>query len=215
MGKHSNRTQLSARFTDKIREKFNEISEVNPEYTDGNIIEAIIDQTIGEGINVIAAQEKIEYLQTINDNLTQQIDAQQQEIDALIAQANTAKDGELESEQLQAELFKKNGMIADLEAKLQEMTNIANENARLLQAHTLEKENPKAGTYVVELPPFADEIMQITCNRLREKLQVPVSPNTLLTDLFVKYTVEQPADFAFPTVLNKTEIKVLISKYNG
>lgn len=213
MAKHSNRTQLSARFTEKIRDKFNEISDVNPEFTDGNIIEAIIDQTTNNSI--IAANEKIEDLQTINDNLTQQIEAQKQEIEALIAQANVSKDGDLETEHLQAELFKKNGMITDLEAKLQEMTSIANENARLLQAHTLEKQNPKKGTYIVELPPFADEIMQITCNRLQEKLQVPVQPNTLLTDLFVKYTVEQPADFAFPTVLNKTEIKILISKYNG
>ena len=112
-------------------------------------------------------------------------------------------------------------VIAELEAKneeliqeLKEANQRANDNAQKLTAFQLASEQPKKGVYMVELPPMADELIQVTVNRLREKLNVPdLTPAALLRDLFVKYTAKRPSDFAYPFVISKDEFKVILSRY--
>lgn len=195
MKNHDYRKTFSGRFSDKIAEKFNEIT-IDNDFTDSQVVEAIIDQAQQN-----ANSEELENLRTMVDNL---------------------KPLEEQVAQLEATIADKNAEIKELQEKLEEIQTEADdwkqeafESGRKLQGLQLAIDQPKKGSYVVQFPPMADELLQVTVNRLREKLGVPdLTPAQLLQDLFVKYTAKRPADFAYPFVIGKDEFKVIMSRYS-
>lgn len=203
--KHDGRTQLGGRFTEKIRVKFNEISDKDENLTDIQVIEKIIDEAEQN-----SNSDEIEDLKAANDNLQQTCDTQAEELQNMINQFNSKGNTD---EILQNQIIEKDEKILELEQKLQQSINVSNENARLLQAYELENTQPKPGQYIVNLGDVADELLQLTQKRLEDKLKQKITPGQILADLFVKYTVEQPCDFAYPLLINKTEIKVIMDSH--
>lgn len=69
------------------------------------------------------------------------------------------------------------------------------------------------GDCIVHLKPIARELMNATTALLSRKLNTEVTPQQVLTDLFVKYTALRPADFAYPFVISKDEYQRIVSQF--
>lgn len=217
--KHDERKQLSARFSDKIRNKFNEVSENYPELTDQQIIETIIDNCNSD--TSVDSNLLAEYEQKISSLATQvqQLEDCANEIEDLRA-ANESL--HIQIAELQNSSTQDNDeAIYELQLKLDTAQKEANENARLLQQkqhdfELLKKQSsePVPGMYTVRLDDMADELMQITVNRLQEMYNDnTITAEKILTDLFVKYTAKRPSDFAYPLVIKSGEVQLIASKH--
>jgi predicted RNase H-like nuclease (RuvC/YqgF family) len=216
--KHDERKQLSARFSDKIRNKFNEVSENYPELTDQQIIETIIDNCNSD--TSVDSNLLAEYEQKISSLATQ--------VQQLEDCANEIEDLRAANESLHIQIAADNSSSTDydekihkLQLKLDTAQKEANENARLLQQKQhdfdlLKKQSsePVPGMYTVRLDDMADELMQITVNRLQDMYNDnTITAEKILTDLFVKYTAKRPSDFAYPLVIKSGEVQLIASKH--
>ncbi len=195
--KYDKKTTFSGRFTDKIRNKFNEIDpDEESSKTTVQVIEEIIDDCDHMPVDKSSLEE---------------IEALRGKIDAIEAE-RLAVNQELEGvNSMYSDLDKK---YTDTVAECKKWEQIAKETTAKLQALELSNSNLEKGVYKVYLPPMADELIQVTVNRLREKFGVPdLTPAILLVDLFVKYTAKRPSDFAYPFVISKDEFRVIMSRY--
>lgn len=214
--KHNERKTFSARFTDEIREIFNEISDLYPEYNDQQIVTEIITRAKAPVPNY-DVQNEIEDLQAVNDNLLIEIEdlkhalqTKNVEIQELKSTVHETADVEALEEQLL--IVTQNN--EELTKQLSDAEQRANHNATLLEVADLSKHELQTGEYIVKLDDVANEMMQVMVNRLRKKMQDPsISPALIFSDLFVKYTVQRPCDFAYPPQISKDEVKVIISRY--
>ena len=204
--KHDSRKTYSGRFTDSVRAKFNEISEQFPDYTDSQIVEEIVNQCAAnvhtDNSAVIAElQSKLEDLKAERENLVSINGELSNKIEELTTECEQWK-----------QTANENGVGAS--AKDAEVEKLQNEIA-ILKKQLEASLTPGKGQYVVNLEPMADELIQVTVNRLREKFAIPeLTPSRLLADLFVKYTAKRPANFAYPFVISKDEFNVIMSKYS-
>lgn len=211
--KHNERKTFGARFSDEIRAIFNEISEQYPDYNDQQIVTEIIARTKAPVLND-DLQNEIEDLRAANESLILEIEHHKEDLQKMNLRFKNAEIHNADVEALQEQLMLITQQNEELTKQLQDAEQRANHNAQLLQAADLTKHELQKGEYIVKLDDVANEMMQVTVNRLREKLNDPnISPAIIFADLFVKYTVERPCDFAYPPQIPKAEIKVIISKY--
>lgn len=220
--KHDSRKTFSGRFTDSVRAKFNEVSEQFPDYTDSQIVEeivkqcaanvqtdnsAVIDNLQSELDNLTAERDN---LVASNDELTAKIEELKAECEQWKQTANengvgaSAKDAEVEKLQEENKVLKSN--LAAYEHLQEENENLHKQIAVL--------QNPQKGSYTVHLGDVASEMMELTVNRLKDRLKTEdITPEKILVDLFVKYTKERPCDFAYPLVISKTESQMIIDRH--
>lgn len=220
--KHDSRKTFSGRFTDSVRAKFNEVSEQFPDYTDSQIVEEIVKQCAAnvqtDNSAVIAElQNELKKITAERDNLVASNGELTAKIEELTAECEqwkqtanengvgaSAKDAEVEKLQEENEVLKSN--LVAYEHLQEENENLQNQIAVL--------QNPQKGSYTVRLGDVASEMMELTVNRLKDRLKTEdITPEKILVDLFVKYTKERPCDFAYPLVISRTESQMIIDRH--
>ncbi|MCQ2959567.1 MAG: hypothetical protein MJ198_05190 [Bacteroidales bacterium] len=193
--KYDKKTTFSGRFTDKIRNKFNEIDPAEESSkTTVQVIEEIIDsceQLEAQLANTDQSNEVYENLLAEHNRLKERI-----------TEESTANGEELE--ELRTVVDIKNAEIEALKESIAE-----------LQAELDHATNPAKDKIIVTLQEPAATFMELTASRLSAKFERDVTPAEILTDLFVKYTIENPCDFAFPVVISNAEAKEIVKKFRN
>lgn len=208
--KYDDKQTFSGRFTDSIRDKFNEVDAKFPNITTTQLVEQIILE-LDEAQHAAVSEPDTNLLAEIQD-----LQSKIAEKDKIIAELQSVDNSEYE--QVIDDLRKVNEDLSteneSLKDENQQLVNERNELSKKLMQIDILKTNPEKGVYTVALPPMADELMQVTVNRLREKLKsTDLTAEKLLIDLFVKYTAKRPADFAYPFVISKDEFNVILAKH--
>jgi len=214
--KHSNRKAFSGRFTPEIQKVFNTFSE---ELTDSAIVATLCENYENEGGENEAMQRQLQALQTENSNLLSKYADLQIVNEGLQKNCNDLQpvNEKLQSDyiDLQHAYEELQRVNSNLQTEKTEIQRISNENAVQMQKMTLASENPEKGKYLVEFSNETNEIMSLTLERLRVKLNKPeISVNTLINDLLVKYlTHKLPSGISFPQIVKSSEIKLIMKKY--
>lgn len=213
--KHNTRITFTGRFTDEIRSVFNSISEQYPDYSDQQIVAEIIANS-KTGTENQSLLDELEDLRTSKDNLVIEINSLKETIDSKDAQISqlSEKDSTTDVNVYKEQIHLLTEQLEKLSQEKEAAEKRANHNAKLLQTADLSKHELKQGEYIVKLDSVADEMLQLTVKRLNEKLKTDsITPSLIFSDLFVKYTIERPCDFAYPPQIPKTEVKVIIDRH--
>lgn len=208
--KYDDKQTFSGRFTDRIRDKFNEVDAKFPNLTTTQLVEQIILE-LDEAQHAAVAEPDTNLLAEIQD-----LQAKIAEKDKIIAELQSVDNSEYEQviddlRTVNEDLSSENTSLKD---ENQQLVNERNELSKKLMQVDILKQNPEKGVYTVQLGNVANEMMELTVSRLKKKLNVEnITPEKILVDLFVKYTKERPCDFAYPLVISRTEAKMIIDKY--
>lgn len=208
--KYDDKQTFSGRFTDRIRDKFNEVDAKFPNLTTTQLVEQIILE-LDEAQNAEVAEPDTNLLAEIQD-----LQAKIAEKDKVIAELQSVDNSEYEQviddlRTVNEDLSTENESLKD---ENQQLVNERNELSKKLMQIDILKTNPEKGVYTVQLGNVANEMMELTVSRLKKKLNVEnITPEKILVDLFVKYTKERPCDFAYPLVISKDEFNVILAKH--
>lgn len=184
---------VSFGMTNKVAEKLKQI-DPNEELNDREAVEKLID--ICEQLQTQVANSDTS--NEVYENLL----AEYNRLKEKITEESTANGEELE--ELRVLVDNKNAEIASLKDDVTE-----------LQAELDHATNPAKDKIIVTLQEPAATFLELTASRLSAKFERDVTPAEILTDLFVKYTIENPCDFAFPVVISNAEAKEIVKKFRN
>ncbi len=68
----------------------------------------------------------------------------------------------------------------------------------------------KTKNYLVPKSKVIDSLMELTVERLTEKLKQEITPAHIFTDMFLRYTIEKKARWFYPFVISDAEIKEIL-----
>ena len=68
----------------------------------------------------------------------------------------------------------------------------------------------KTKNYLVPKSKVIDAFMNLTVERLTEKLKQEITPAHIFTDMFLRYTIEKKARWFYPFVISDDEIKEIL-----
>lgn len=68
----------------------------------------------------------------------------------------------------------------------------------------------KKKNYLVPKSKVIDALMELTVERLTEKLKQEITPAHIFTDMFLRYTIEKKARWFYPFVISDAEIKEIL-----
>lgn len=123
-----------------------------------------------------------------------------------------------EYENRAAELERENGMlkqrISELETANAELST-ANEQAGTDMAD-MEKRLAAAGDTIagLQLKPFPARLLELTAQKLSERYKRTITPTEILSDMFLKYTIQQYNVWFYPFVLSDKEILETANEIN-
>ena len=202
--KHDSRKTFTGRFTDGIRKKFNEMSELNPDYTDSQIVEEIVKQC--------AANVQTDNSAVI-DNLQSELDNLTAERDNLVA-SNGELTAKIEKLTAECEQWKQtaneNGVGAS--AKDAEVENLQEENKVLksnLAAYEQTKENVTGG---IVLQEATKKILERVAVKLSERYGKAIDVNQIVNMCILRYNIERYTAWFHPFVIDDAEIEKLTGK---
>ena len=64
--------------------------------------------------------------------------------------------------------------------------------------------------YLIPKSEVIDNLMELTVERLSEKLKQEITPAHVFTDMFLRYTIEKKARWFYPFVISDAEIKEIL-----
>ena len=93
--------------------------------------------------------------------------------------------------------------ISSLETEL----NFAEQNTQNIESNlSLEKDK----YYLISKSRVIDTFMELTIQRLTDKLGKEITPAHIFTDMFLRYTIEKKARWFYPFVISDAEIKEIL-----
>lgn len=136
-----------------------------------------------------------------------------------------------------AELQRAEAHSQALQQQLNELGNKNNEETTSLQEqiHTLEEQNMSLASVISErdatiaelqekhptwaqirvtLQPFTVALLEETAHRLSEKYGRPIAPMSILTDMFLRYTIERWNEWFYKFCLNDRDILAIAQQIN-
>lgn len=184
---------VSFGMTNKVAEKLKQI-DPNEELNDREAVEKLID---------ICEQLEAQLANTDQSNeVYENLLAEHNRLKERITEESTANSEKLDN--LTTLVDNKNAEVEEL-----------NQTVAELQAQLAMAQNPSKDKIIVTLQEPAATFMELTASRLSANFERDVTPAEILTDLFVKYTIENPCDFAFPVVISNAEAKEIVKKFRN
>lgn len=107
-----------------------------------------------------------------------------------------------------------NDEISRLQEQIRQLTEF-NDNARL--AHDRQQQELNEATAKIEslkLKPFTARLLELTAERLGQRYSRQIAPIEVLSDMFLKYTIQQYSQWFYPFVLNDREIISVAANIN-
>lgn len=179
-------------------------------------------QALGTDDNMLQLLDALSfYHDHKNDKPASVIDAEMQELRDQLAKAR--QDAEKSNAQvieldrkLQASLTEKE-QHADAEKELQEQNQ---ELAGTIAAHeqtisALQAKQPTWEQIRTVLQPFPAALLEETAARLSERYKRDITPLQILTDMFLRYTIDRNAEWFYPFVLRDKDIVGIAREING
>jgi hypothetical protein len=105
---------------------------------------------------------------------------------------------------------KSNILLAEAQTQIE---TLEKEIIRMQQSNTeieTQVNSDKNRYYFVPKSQVIDALMNLTCQRLSEKMGKEITPAHIFTDMFLRYTIEQNAQWFYQFVVPKNEIKEII-----
>lgn len=163
-----------------------------------NRVKALFPDSIGREENLIKLLDALENSSTAVDT-------------TLVEELQTKlKDNEVSILTLIENNQKSNVLLAEAQTQIEtlekEIESLKSNNDDFKMA-VLED---KTKNYLVPKSKVIDEFMQLTVERLTEKLKQEITPAHIFTDMFLRYTIEKKARWFYPFVISDAEIKEIL-----
>lgn len=163
-----------------------------------NRVKALFPDSIGREENLIKLLNALENSSTAVD--TTLVDELQTKL----------KDNEVSILTLIENNQKSNVLLAEAQTQIEtlekEIESLKSNNDNLKMA-VLED---KTKNYLVPKSKVIDALMELTVERLTEKLKQEITPAHIFTDMFLRYTIEKKARWFYPFVISDAEIKEIL-----
>ncbi len=163
-----------------------------------NRVKALFPDSIGREENLIKLLDAVENSSIPVDTTL---------VDELQAKL---KDNEVSILTLTENNQKSNVLLAEAQTQIEtlekEIESLKSNNDDLKMA-VLED---KTKNYLVPKSKVIDALMELTVERLTEKLKQEITPAHIFTDMFLRYTIEKKARWFYPFVISDAEIKEIL-----
>ena len=164
-----------------------------------NRVKALFPDSIGREENLIKLLDAFENSSIPVDTTL---------VDGLLAEL---KDNEVSILTLTENNQKSNVLLAEAQTQIEtlekEIESLKSNNSDIKMA-VLEDKIKK--NYLVPKSKVIDALMDLTVERLAEKLKQEITPAHIFTDMFLRYTIEKKARWFYPFVISDTEIKEIL-----
>lgn len=163
-----------------------------------NRVKTLFPDSIGREENLIKLLDALENSSTAVDTTL---------VDELQTKLN---DSEIHNSNLQEDNEKSNILLAQAQTQIEtlekEIESLKSNNDNFKMA-VLED---KTKNYLVPKSKVIDALMELTVERLTEKLKQEITPAHIFTDMFLRYTIEKKARWFYPFVISDAEIKEIL-----
>lgn len=161
-------------------------------------VKSIFPDSIGKEENILKLLDAFENSSNAVDNTL---------VDELQAKL---KDNEVSILTLTENNQKSNVLLAEAQTQIEtlekEIESLKSNNDNFKMA-VLED---KTKNYLVPKSKVIDALMELTVQRLTEKLKQEITPAHIFTDMFLRYSIEKKARWFYPFVISDAEIKEIL-----
>lgn len=163
-----------------------------------NRVKALFPDSIGREENLIKLLDAVENSSTAVDT-------------TLVEELQTKlNDYEIHNSNLQEDNEKSNILLAQAQTQIE---TLEKEIIRMQQSNNefeTQVNADKNRYYFVPKSKVIDALMELTVQRLTEKLKQEITPAHIFTDMFLRYTIEKKARWFYPFVISDAEIKEIL-----